>query len=271
MSNAVRVNIEADSLNCIVLGPDVEPGSAVFTAFEKEVVAEMTVKAGQKCTAIRRVFVPAARVDAVVASLRDRLAKISVGDPSQEGVRMGPLVDEDAVRSAREGLKTLVNEAEIVYGDPARGDFEPQGGAFMEPVLLLCRDGDKARAIHDVEVFGPAATVLGYRDTEQAVELARRGGGSLVGSIFTEDDDFAAEVTFGLAPYHGRLMVMNEKASAESTGHGVVMPHLVHGGPGRAGGGEELGGIRSLHHYMQRVALQGDPERLTKLLAPALD
>jgi oxepin-CoA hydrolase/3-oxo-5,6-dehydrosuberyl-CoA semialdehyde dehydrogenase len=269
--NAVRVNIEADSLNCILLGPDVEPDSGTFRAFEKEVVSEMTVKAGQKCTAIRRILVPAGCLDDVVASLETRLAKISVGDPSQEGIRMGPLVDEDAVRTARDGLQTLSAEAEIVYGDPARGGFEPAGGAFMEPVLLLCREGDKARAIHDVEVFGPAATILGYRDTEQAIELARRGGGSLVGSIFTEDEAFAAEATFGLAPYHGRLMVMNEKAAAESTGHGVVMPHLVHGGPGRAGGGEELGGIRSLHHYMQRVALQGDPERLDKLLAPALE
>jgi oxepin-CoA hydrolase/3-oxo-5,6-dehydrosuberyl-CoA semialdehyde dehydrogenase len=141
----------------------------------------------------------------------------------------------------------------------------------MEPILLLCRDSDKARAIHDIEVFGPAATILGYRDTEEAIELARRGGGSLVGSIFTEDDLVAAKMTFGLAPYHGRLMVMNAKAASESTGHGVVMPHLVHGGPGRAGGGEELGGIRSLHHYMQRVALQGDPERLDELLASALE
>ena len=140
----------------------------------------------------------------------------------------------------------------------------------MEPVLLLCREGAHAKAIHEVEVFGPAATVVGYEGVDEAVDIARKGGGSLVGSIFTEDEDFAAKTTLGLAPYHGRLMVMNAKSAPESTGHGVVMPHLVHGGPGRAGGGEELGGVRSLYHYMQRIALQGDPERLEKMLAPAL-
>lgn len=270
VANAVRVNIEADSLNCVVLGPDVEPGTDTFEFFKKEVLREMTVKAGQKCTAIRRVLVPISRADDVVGSLKESLAKIKVGDPSAEGVRMGPLVDEDAVRSAREGIAALSAEAEIVYGNPGRSDFEPEGGAFMEPILLLCRDGAKAKAIHEVEVFGPAATVVGYDNVDDAIELARRGGGSLVGSIFTEDEDFAARTTFGLAPYHGRLMVMNQTSAPESTGHGVVMPHLVHGGPGRAGGGEELGGVRSLHHYMQRIALQGDPARLEKILAPAL-
>ncbi len=140
----------------------------------------------------------------------------------------------------------------------------------MEPVLLLCRQGARAKAIHEVEVFGPAATVVGYDGVDEAIDIARKGGGSLVASIFTEDEDFATKTTFGLAPYHGRLMVMNAKSAPESTGHGVVMPHLVHGGPGRAGGGEELGGVRSIYHYMQRVALQGDPERLEKMLAPAL-
>ena len=270
VANAIRVNIEADSLNCVILGPDVEPGSDTFEFFRKEVLREMTVKAGQKCTAIRRVLVPAERADAVVDALKESLAKIQIGDPAVEGVRMGPLVDEDAVRAAREGIATLSGEAEIVYGDPSRSDFEPKSGAFMEPVLLLCRQGANAKAIHEVEVFGPAATVVGYNGVDEAIDIARKGGGSLVGSIFTEDEDFAAKTTFGLAPYHGRLMVMNAKAAPESTGHGVVMPHLVHGGPGRAGGGEELGGVRSLYHYMQRIALQGDPERLEKMLAPAL-
>lgn len=270
VANAVRVNIEADSLNCVVLGPDVQPGSDTFQFFEKEVLREMTVKAGQKCTAIRRVLVPSGRVDDVAESLKKSLAKIRVGDPGVEGVRMGPLVDEDAVRSAREGIAALSGEAEIVYGNPSRSDFEPKGGAFMEPILLLCRDGAKAEAVNEVEVFGPAATIVGYEDADDAIAIARRGGGSLVGSIFTEDEEFAARTTFGLAPYHGRLMVMNARSAPESTGHGVVMPHLVHGGPGRAGGGEELGGIRNLYHYMQRIALQGDPDRLEKLLAPAL-
>jgi oxepin-CoA hydrolase / 3-oxo-5,6-dehydrosuberyl-CoA semialdehyde dehydrogenase len=267
--NAVRVNIEADSLNCIVLGTDVAPGSAAFDYFRNEVLSEMTVKAGQKCTAIRRILVPEERIDEVVAALVEGLSSIRVGDPEGDGVRMGPLVDEDAVRSAREGIETLRAEADIVHGDPQRADFEPKGGFFMEPVLLRCRDSKDAKAIHEVEVFGPAATLVGYGSVDEAVALACKGGGSLVGSIVSEDEEFLSRTVFGLAPYHGRLMVMNARAAAESTGHGVVMPHLVHGGPGRAGGGEELGGVRGLHHYMQRVALQGDPELLERLLAPA--
>ena len=270
VANAVRVNIEADSLNSVVLGPDVEPGSETFELFKKEVIREMTVKAGQKCTAIRRILVPAERADAVAQALKEALAKVSVGDPEKEGVRMGPLVDEDAVRSAREGIAKLSSEAEIVCGDPARNNFEPESGAFMEPVLLLCREPSRARFVHEVEVFGPAATILTYRDAEEAITLARKGGGSLVSSVFSDDRDFVAETAFGLAPYHGRLMLMDKTSAPESTGHGVVMPHLVHGGPGRAGGGEELGGLRALRHYMQRTALQGDPELLEKLLAPAI-
>ncbi len=265
--NAVRVNIEADSLNCILLGPDVAPGSSTFEHFKNEVISEMTVKAGQKCTAIRRVLVSEERVQDVIRELRTSLAAVKVGDPAREGVSMGPLVDEEALIAAREGIEKLRAEVEIVAGDPRRRDFEPKGGFFMEPVLLHCRDPKRAAAIHEVEVFGPVATIVSYHGTEDAIELARRGGGSLVGSVFSEDEDFVARATLGLAPYHGRLMVMNAKSAPESTGHGVVMPHLVHGGPGRAGGGEELGGVRSLHHYMQRVALQGDPERLERLLA----
>jgi oxepin-CoA hydrolase/3-oxo-5,6-dehydrosuberyl-CoA semialdehyde dehydrogenase len=270
VANAVRVNIEADSLNCILLGPDVQPGSDTFDYFVSEVVSEMTVKAGQKCTAIRRVLVPEERSDEVVAALKSRLSSIRVGDPREEGVGMGPLVDEAALVSARDGIERLARECEIVHGNPGRGGAGLEGGFFMEPVLLRCREPEKARAIHEIEVFGPAATVVSYRSTEEAIALARRGGGSLVGSIFSEDDDFVARAAFGLAPYHGRLMVMNRKSAAESTGHGVVMPHLVHGGPGRAGGGEELGGVRSLYRYMQRVALQGDPERLEKLVGAAV-
>jgi oxepin-CoA hydrolase/3-oxo-5,6-dehydrosuberyl-CoA semialdehyde dehydrogenase len=273
VANSVRVNIEADSLNCIALGPDVSSDSPTFKYFVKEVVREMTVKAGQKCTAIRRVLVPKEKEQDVIDALRERLSGIKVGDPASEGVKMGPLVDGDAIESAREGIKTLTREAEIVFGDPERSEFEGverQKGYFMEPVLLRCSKPEEAKLVHEVEVFGPVATVVGYRDLDQAIRLARRGEGSLVGSLFSEDEDFSAKMTFGLAPYHGRLMVMNAKAAEESTGHGVVMPHLVHGGPGRAGGGEELGGVRSLHHYMQRLALQGDPERLTRICASAL-
>ena len=215
---AVRVNIEADSLNCILLGPDVAPGSETFEYFAKEVVREMTVKAGQKCTAIRRVIVAFEQADAVADALKERLAKIQVGDPKTEGVRMGPLVDEEALRSAREGVAKLSGEAEIIYGDPSRKDFEPRQGVFMEPVLLLCQKPLEATAIHEVEVFGPAATVMTYSNVDEAIELARKGGGSLVGSIFSEDEDFITKTMFGLAPYHGRLMVMNAKAAPESTG-----------------------------------------------------
>jgi oxepin-CoA hydrolase/3-oxo-5,6-dehydrosuberyl-CoA semialdehyde dehydrogenase len=273
VANAVRVNIEADSLNCVLAGPDVTPDSPTFDFFIKEVVNEMIIKAGQKCTAIRRVIVPKEIEQAVIDSLRERLSAIKVGDPATEGVKMGPLVDRDAVQSAREGIRALTEEAEIVLGDPNRTEFEGADGAkgaFMEPVLLHCKSPEAAKRVHEVEVFGPLATVVAYADVDQAIDLARRGGGSLVGSLFSEDEDFCAKATFGVAPYHGRLMVMNAKAAPESTGHGVVMPHLVHGGPGRAGGGEELGGMRSVHHYMQRVALQGDPERLDKLCAPAM-
>jgi oxepin-CoA hydrolase/3-oxo-5,6-dehydrosuberyl-CoA semialdehyde dehydrogenase len=266
IANAVRVNVEADSLNCILLGPDVRPGTTTFDHFRSEVVSEMTVKAGQKCTAIRRVLVPKERTEEVIAALRNALASVRVGDPREDGIRMGPLVDEDALRSAREGIARLKAEADVVSGNPERSDFEPRGGFFLEPVLLHCREPGKAKAVHEVEVFGPVATVVPYESIDDAVELGRRGGGSLVGSIFSDDEEFVARAAFGLAPYHGRLLVMNEKSAPESTGHGVVMPHLVHGGPGRAGGGEELGGVRSLHHYMQRVALQGDPERLERLL-----
>jgi oxepin-CoA hydrolase/3-oxo-5,6-dehydrosuberyl-CoA semialdehyde dehydrogenase len=271
VNQSTRVNIEADSLNCIVLGPDVDPGSPTFKSFIKEVAREMTVKAGQKCTAIRRVLVPKEKEQDVIDALKKRLAGVIVGDPSKEGVRMGPLVDADAVVSAREGIETLKQEAEVVYGDPERSEFEGVGadqGSFMEPVLLRCTNPEEARLVHEVEVFGPAATIISYDDTDQAIRLARRGEGSLVGSLYSEDDDFSAKVAFGVAPYHGRFMVMNAKAAEESMGHGVVMPQLVHGGPGRAGGGEELGGLRSVQHFMQRVALQGDPERLEKICGP---
>ncbi len=228
----------------------------------------MTVKAGQKCTAIRRILVPKEKEQDVVDALEARLAGVKVGDPSTEGVRMGPLVDGDALASARKGIETLKQEADVVYGDPNRLEFEgveSGQGSFMEPVLLRCKNPEEARLVHEVEVFGPAATVVSYDDVDQAIRLARRGEGSLVGSLYSEDDDFSAKVAFGVAPYHGRFMVMNATAADESMGHGVAMPQLVHGGPGRAGGGEELGGIRSVHHFMQRLALQGDPERLEKI------
>jgi oxepin-CoA hydrolase/3-oxo-5,6-dehydrosuberyl-CoA semialdehyde dehydrogenase len=274
VKNAVRINAEADSLNCIVLGQDVEAGSPTFDLFVKEIVKEMTVKAGQKCTAIRRALVPEAQVSAVIEALKGRLEKTTVGDPAAEGVRMGPLVDLGAREEARRSVSALAREAEIVFGDPNRTQgfvgADGEKGAFMEPILLHCADPEGSTAVHEVEAFGPVSTVMGYADHDQAVWLARRGNGSLAASVFSEDEGLVRALTFGLAPYHGRVNVMNEKAAPESTGHGSAMPQMVHGGPGRAGGGEELGGLKGLRLYLQTTALQGTPERLDAICKPAM-
>ena len=261
----VRFNQEADSLNFSMLGPDARPGSEEFDLFVKEVAREMTVKAGQKCTAIRRTIVPAGMVDDVVAALRKRLAGVTVGDPRVEGVRMGPLAGRAQVGEVARSLDRLREAAELVYG--GGDDFEVVGadrerGAFF-PITLLYDDRPFERtAPHDVEAFGPVNTVMPYGSLDEAIELARRGKGSLVGSLFTADDGVAREVVLGTAPYHGRLMLVNRHSAKESTGHGSPLPHLVHGGPGRAGGGEEMGGVRGVLHWMQRTALQGSPTTL---------
>lgn len=268
MAKNVRFNVEADSLNAIVLGDDVASDSPSFGAFIKDITRELTVKAGQKCTAIRRVIVPEARQDEVIEALKAGLAKNVVGDPNKEGVRMGPLVDSGALSSARERVDRLMEEAELVIGDPNRTQFEgasTDAGGFMEPCVLRAKDPASARAVHEIEVFGPVCTVIGYSDNDDAIELVRRGGGSLVASLYSDNDDLARDMTLAIAPWHGRLLVMDGDAAKESTGHGNAMPQLVHGGPGRAGGGAELGGVHALHHYMQRTALQGNPERLQKL------
>jgi oxepin-CoA hydrolase/3-oxo-5,6-dehydrosuberyl-CoA semialdehyde dehydrogenase len=261
--NAVRFVAERDSLNAAVLGPDATPETPEFDLFIREVVREMTAKAGQKCTAIRRILVPRAQESAVIAALRAKLAGIEIGDPRQESTRMGPLVNTAQRDDVRGRIAELAGETEIVAGDPANDGAA--GGAFMAPVLLRCTAPATARKVHVVEAFGPVATVIAYDDLDQAVELARRGEGSLVASIFTHDDEVAAALTFGLAPFHGRLLILDRDCAKESTGHGSPLPGLVHGGPGRAGGGEELGGIRGVHHYLQRTALQGSPARLAAL------
>lgn len=265
LRDSVRVNVEADSLNCAILGEDVKPGTETFDLFVKEVVREMTVKAGQKCTAIRRVMVPKNVEGALVEALKGRLAKTTIGDPTLENVRMGPLANRSQVDSARSGVSELSKEAEIVFGDPAK--FEVTGadakkGSFFPPILFHCKNPTKAKLVHELEVFGPVSTVMGYQNSQEAIELARRGGGSLVASVFSEDENFIRQVTLGIGPFHGRLLLMNPAASKESTGHGSALPQLVHGGPGRAGGGEELAGLTGLRHYMIRVALQGSPDRL---------
>ena len=266
MASSVRFTAETDSLNSSILGPDAGPGSPELELFVREVVREMTVKAGQKCTAIRKAIVPEARAADVIDALRAALARVVVGDPRLEQVRMGPVASLSQRREVTEQLVKLKKEAEVVAGadgKPAPLGADPERGAFIAPTLLYCRDAGRARAVHSVEAFGPVCTVLTYRDTGEAVALARRGGGSLAGSVFTADDALAAQLVLGLAPYHGRIVVVNRYCAKESTGHGSPLPHLVHGGPGRAGGGEEMGGIRGVMHYLQRTAVQGTPDVIT--------
>ncbi len=265
---SVRFVAERDSLNASVLGPDVRPESPEFELFVKEVVKEMSVKAGQKCTAIRRALVPASLVDAVQAALKSRLEKIIVGNPRDEATRMGALVSLAQRDVVRAKIKELAGEASIVYGDPAHVNVsgaDDQKGAFLSPVLLRCDRPWQARAVHDVEAFGPVTTLMPYHDEADAIALANRGKGSLVMSVFSYDTDFARDVVLGCGAYHGRIAFIDRDSGKESTGHGSPMPHMVHGGPGRAGGGEELGGIRGVTHYLQRTALQGHPRVLTAI------
>jgi oxepin-CoA hydrolase / 3-oxo-5,6-dehydrosuberyl-CoA semialdehyde dehydrogenase len=280
IANSVRFTAETDSLNSSVLGPDAVAGTAELDLFVREVVREMTAKAGQKCTAIRKAIVPQARVADVLDALRAALGKVIVGDPRLEQVKMGPLASLGQRREVREQLSKLQREAEIVYGkgrDSEVTGADAEKGGFMAPTLLLCRDTASARQIHSVEAFGPVCTVVPYNDLDSAITLARRGGGSLAGSVFTADDAVAARLVLGLAPFHGRVLVVNRHCAKESTGHGSPLPHLVHGGPGRAGGGEELGGIRGVLHYMQRTAVQGTPSVIAAVTgrwakgAPQLD
>jgi oxepin-CoA hydrolase / 3-oxo-5,6-dehydrosuberyl-CoA semialdehyde dehydrogenase len=266
LRNSVRFTAETDSLNSSLLGADAAPGTPEFELFVREVVREMTVKAGQKCTAIRRALVPAEHAAAVLEALRAALARVVVGDPRLENVRMGPLASLAQRREVREQLGKLRSEAQVVFGEGAA--LEPLGadaerGAFLAPTLLYCPDSNAAREVHTVEAFGPVCTVLPYRGAAEAITLAGRGGGSLVASVFSADDAAAAQLVLGLAPWHGRIVVVNRDCAKESTGHGSPLPHLVHGGPGRAGGGEELGGIRGVLHYMQRTAVQGSPDLIT--------
>jgi oxepin-CoA hydrolase/3-oxo-5,6-dehydrosuberyl-CoA semialdehyde dehydrogenase len=266
--NSVRFNMEADSLNCAILGPDATPGSDEFDLFIKEVTREMTTKAGQKCTAIRRTIVPEAAMDDVIKALTKRLGEVKVGDPSVEGVKMGPLAGRPQVKEVQKSLDAIKAGAEVMFGgndDYALVGADRGKGAFFPITLLACNDPHERTQSHDVEAFGPVNTVMPYREVGDAVALARLGKGSLVGSVFTADDRVAREVVLGVAPYHGRLYVQNRHSAKESTGHGSPLPHLVHGGPGRAGGGEEMGGARGVLHYMQRTAIQGSPTTIAHI------
>ena len=268
IDNSVRFNMEADSLNCCILGPDAEPGQPEFDLFIREVANEMTVKAGQKCTAIRRTIVPENLTDAVIKALSARLQGITLGDPGVKGVRMGPLVGRDQLADVAEKVEELRRSSEVVYG--GLGDFPVVGGdrdlgAFFPATLLYCSEPFSRSEAHDVEAFGPVSTVMPYKTVEDAIELAKRGRGSLCGSLFTNNPQTARQVVLGTAAYHGRIMVLDRACAGESTGHGSPLPHLVHGGPGRAGGGEEMGGARAVLHYMQRTAIQGSPDTMVAI------
>ncbi|HZG46035.1 MAG TPA: phenylacetic acid degradation bifunctional protein PaaZ [Allosphingosinicella sp.] len=266
---SVRFIAERDSLNASILGPDAAPGTPEFDLFVKEIFREMTAKAGQKCTAIRRAIAPRQHIDAVQEALSARLAKAVIGDPRREGVTMGALASVSQRDSVRQAVSELSKYARIVSGDPHQVDAQGEGvegGAFMAPILLRSDDPWGAAAIHDVEAFGPVSTLMPYEDITDAVALANRGLGSLVLSLFTNDPDAAETFVLGAGAYHGRMMIIDRTSAKESTGHGSPLPVLVHGGPGRAGGGEEMGGVRGVTHYMQRTALQGGPELLSKIV-----
>lgn len=266
--NSVPFNAEADSLNCAILAPDVTPEHEEFDLFVKEVAKEMTTKAGQKCTAIRRVIVPSNRVEAVAERLKARLSKVTVGDPSIEGVRMGALASHDQFDDVALRVEALLNSSELLFG--GADACQPLGdnsasGAFFSPTLLLSRDPLAQGGAHDIEAFGPVSTLMGYSDIEEALALAARGKGSLVTTLVTRDHALAAKAVPALAAWHGRVHVLDGEAAPESTGHGSPLPMLKHGGPGRAGGGEELGGVRAVKHYLQRAAVQGSPTMLSSI------
>jgi len=268
ISESVSFTAETDSLNSSILGTDATPGTPEFDLFVKEVTREMISKAGQKCTAIRRIIVPAELTTALIEALSKSLGDVRIGHPGNKDVTMGALASQGQRKEVRERIAELAGEANIVFGGHA--DFEVLGadaehGAFVMPTLLNCEQPLSAKGIHSVEAFGPVSTILPYTGIDEAIELSRLGGGSLAGSIITNDDDIARELVIGTAAFHGRMVVINRHCAGESTGHGSPLPHLIHGGPGRAGGGEEMGGIRGVLHYMQRTAVQGSPETLTHI------
>ncbi len=266
LRNSVRFSAEQDSLNASILGPDVQVGSDEFDLFIKEVHREMTVKAGQKCTAVRRIITPEGLVQPVIEALSVRLAKTTIGDPKVEGVRMGAVVSADQRADVLGKAAIIATEAERVYGGQDAMQVigaDAEAGAFVNPTLFHCANPDAAAKLHETEAFGPVSTIMPYRDLGHAIALANRGGGSLVASVITRDGAVAREVVQEAGAWHGRLYFNNAESMKDSTGHGSPMPHMVHGGPGRAGGGEELGGIRGVKHFMQRTAVQGSANLIT--------
>lgn len=268
LSESTPFNMEADSLNCIVLGEDVEPGKPEWDIFIKEVRKEMTAKAGQKCTAIRRIFVPENKMEDVWKAIATSLAQTTIGNPLNEKVRMGSLAGQSQRSEVRGQVQKLLASSQIVYGslDSVEViDADPEKGAFLSPLLLLNDKPFIATEPHEVEAFGPVSTIMPYKNLDDAIALSKKGKGSLCSSIVTADNKIARQYVLGSAPWHGRILVLNEECAKESTGHGSPLPLLVHGGPGRAGGGEEMGGIRGVKHYMQRVAIQGSPTTITAI------
>ncbi len=265
LQNSIRFTAEQDSLNGSILGPDVQPGSPEFDLFIKEVQREMTTKAGQKCTAIRRILAPQSSIDAVIGALTARLSKIVVGDPTQKETDMGALVSAAQKRDVLAKTALIASEAERIFGEPDTHPMAQSKGAFLPPMLFHCDDPDNAAHIHRTEAFGPVSTIMGYRDIDHATTLLNKGKGSLVASVITHDPDVARQIALQAGAFHGRLYFNNRDSMGESTGHGSPLPHMVHGGPGRAGGGEELGGIRAVLHYMQRTAIQGSPDILSAI------
>ena len=268
VAESVPFNLEADSLNATILGQFAKPGTEEFDLFIKETVKEITIKAGQKCTAVRRIIVPENLIDEVQKGISARLASTKIGDPSVEGVRMGALATRLQVERVRANVELLAQSQEIVFGD--LDNFEVTGadkniGAFFSPILFLNDNPFAKTDVHEIEAFGPVSTIMPYKTIDEAIELAKMGKGSLVSSIVTPNDREATEYVVGAASMHGRILVLNKDCAKESTGHGSPMPLLTHGGPGRAGGGEEMGGKRGVLHYLQRTAIQGHPTTITKI------
>ncbi|MBA2762190.1 MAG: phenylacetic acid degradation bifunctional protein PaaZ [Segetibacter sp.] len=268
LEECVPFNMESDSLNCIVLGEDVTPGMPEWEIFIKEVSKEMTVKAGQKCTAIRRIFVPENKLEDMHIALGKALSQTTIGNPQNEKVRMGALAGKSQVEEVKKQVEDLLRTSQLIFGDPENFDLidaDKSKGAFLSPLLLLNEDPFNAEEVHTIEAFGPVSTLMPYNNIDEAKELAKKGKGSLVCSIVTADNKIAKEFVLGAATHHGRILVLNNECAKESTGHGSPLPLLTHGGPGRAGGGEEMGGVRGVKHYMQRVAVQGSPSAITAI------
>ncbi len=268
LDESVHFNMEADSLNCCILGADSKPGTPEFDIFIKEVVREMTTKAGQKCTAVRRIIVPGSLTEEVQTALSKRLSQTIIGDPNIEGVRMGSLAGQSQRKEVLEKVAQLSKSQKLIFGDPDK--FEVKGadkkkGAFIPPFLFMNSDPFRFTDCHNIEAFGPVSTIMPYKNMDEAIELAKLGKGSLVSSIITADKDIAKQYVLGAAHMHGRILILNNECVKESTGHGSPMPMLVHGGPGRAGGGEEMGGKRGVFHYLQRTAIQGSPSMITAI------